>query len=356
MVIVVCGVAVSTLLVLVLAAAYRSVTAGVESYVGQRRIDFWVAPPGSDNLIRSSGMLPGGAARALGKFDGVQAADPMLRGFVSATSAGRLRPLTLLALGYKGPDGLGAPPSIIAGRRPTGDGEVTLDRAAAHRLRVAVGDSVALNGEPFTVVGLSTGTNLLATQFAFVDAAAAGRAFGVFGSLSFVAVELAEGADPAAIKRGMEERYDNIRVYGRAEWVKNNVSEVSAGLLPLLVLIAIVGAVSATLLVALLVQGAVDDRRRDIAILFALGAPASAVGWSVVMHAEALVLTGGVIGAALTMGLEAVLRTSAPVVELAPRISDFVWVILAFALASLAATVAQLLRLRRIDPVEAFRP
>ncbi len=42
--------------------------------------------------------------------------------------------------------------------------------------------------------------------------------------------------------------------------------------------------------------------------------------------------------------------------ELAPRASDFAWVILAFVLASLAATLAQLLRLRRIDPVEAFRP
>jgi ABC-type lipoprotein release transport system permease subunit len=356
MAIVVCGVAIGTLLVLVLAAAYRSVTAGVESYVGQRRIDLWVAPRGSDNLIRSSAMLPGGAARALSKFAGVKTADPMLRAFVSVTSARRSRPLTLLALGYRGPDGLGAPPNVIAGRRPAGDGEVTLDRAAAYRLRVAVGDSVALNDRPFAVVGLSTGTNLLATQFAFVDGAAAERAAGVFGSVSFVGIELVDGADPAAVKRGMEERYDDIRVFDRTEWVKNNVSEVAAGLLPLLFLVSIVGAVSATLLVALLVQGAVDDRRRDIAILFALGAPASAVGWSLAVHAEALVLGGGVIGAALTMGLDAVLRTSAPVVELAPRASDFAWVILAFVLASLAATLAQLLRLRRIDPVEAFRP
>jgi putative ABC transport system permease protein len=355
-VIVAAGVAISTLLVLVLAASYRGVTAGLQSYVGQPGIDLWVAPVGADNLIRSSGMLPGGAAPALRKLDGVKTADPLLRGFVAVTSAGRSRPLTLLGLGYRSPDGLGAPPNLIAGRRPAADGEVTLDRAAAHRLRVGVGDSVQLNGEPFVVVGLSAGTNLLATQFAFVDGSAAERAAGVYGSVSFVAIALDRGVSPAAVKRRMEERYDNIRVFDRADWVRNNVSEVAAGLLPLIVLVSVIGAVSATLLVALLVQGAVDDRRRDIAVLFALGAPASAVGWSVVMHAEALVLGGGLIGAALTLGLEVVLRSSAPVIELSPRAADFAWVVLAFGLASLAATAAQLLRLRRIDPVEAFRP
>jgi hypothetical protein len=111
----VAGVAISTLLVLVLAAVYRSVTAGVESYVGQRRVDLWVAPLGSDNLIRSSGMMPLTMASMLGAVDGVKTADPMLRGFVSATAKARLRPLTLLAVGYRGPDGLGAPPSLPAG-------------------------------------------------------------------------------------------------------------------------------------------------------------------------------------------------------------------------------------------------
>ena len=355
-VIAVSGVAISTLLVLVLAAVYRSVTVGVESYVGQRRVDLWVAPLGSDNLIRSSGMMPMAMVSALGKVEGVRTADPMLRGFVSATSASSPRPLTLLAVGYRGPDGLGAPPSVVAGRRPSGEGEVTIDRAAAHRLGVGVGDSVMLNGRHFAVVGLSSGTNLLATQFIFLDGTSAEQAAGVFGRVSFVGIEVADSADPAAVRRRIEERYENVRVFDRREWMKNNVSEVAAGFLPLLVLVSLVGAVSATLLVAMLVQGAVDDRRRDIAILLALGTPASTVGWSVVLHAESLVLGGGLLGAALLLGLEAVLKANTPMVELAPRATDLVWVMVSFGLASLAATMVQLLRLRRIDPAEAFRP
>jgi ABC-type antimicrobial peptide transport system permease subunit len=178
----------------------------------------------------------------------------------------------------------------------------------------------------------------------------------VFGRVSFVGIEVADSADPAAVKRRIEERYENVRVFDRGEWVKNNVSEVAAGFLPLLVLVSIVGAVSASLLVAMLVQGAVDDRRRDIAILLALGTPASAVGRSVVLHAEAMVLGGGLLGAALMVALKAILKENTPMVELAPRVTDLVWVVMSFGLASLAATMVQLLRLRRIDPAEAFRP
>ena len=350
------GVAVSTLLVLVLAAVHRSVTVGVESYVGQPRADLWAAPLGSDNLIRSSGMMPMAAVSALRNVEGVRATDPLLRAFVSAASERSPRPLTLLAIGYRGPDGLGAPPSVVVGRRPEGEDEVTIDRAAAHRLHVGVGDSVMLNGRSFAVVGLSSGTNLLATQFVFLVSTSAEQVAGVVDQVSFVGIELADGADPATVKRRIEARFVTVQVFERAKWVKNNVGEVAAGFLPLLVLVAIVGAVSATLLVALLVQGAVEDRRRDIAILLALGTPASVVGGSVVLHAESLVLSGGLLGGALTIGLQAFLRVNTPMVELAPRATDIVWVMISFGFASLVATLIQLQRLRSIDPVEAFRP
>ena len=50
------GVAATTLLVLVLVAAHRSLARGVHAYAGQPGIDLWVAPAGTDNLIRSSGL------------------------------------------------------------------------------------------------------------------------------------------------------------------------------------------------------------------------------------------------------------------------------------------------------------
>jgi len=350
------GVTVSALLVLVLVAGYRGVTAGVESYVGQDRIDLWVSPPGTDNLIRSSGLLPASLACGLARIAGVAAADPMLRGFVSVSSATQPRAMTLLAVGCRLPDGLGVPPRLAAGSLPARPGEVTLDRAAAHRLGVRVGDSVTVNLKRFRVAGLSSGTNLLATQFIFLDGPSAEQATGVFNRASFIGVKLAADADPAAVRRRILETYEDVQVFDRAEWVRNNANEVAAGFRPLLVLITAVGTVSAAVLVALLVQAVVDDRRQDIAVLLALGAPLSVVARSVVIHSASLVAGGACLGGALTLALAALLRATTPLLELAPRVTDLLWVLAAFGLAGLLVTLAPLLRLRRIDPAEAFRP
>jgi len=62
------GIATSTLLVLVLVAAYRSVRASVTGYAGQPGIDLWVAPVGTDNLIRSSSLFSSRLADSVGAY------------------------------------------------------------------------------------------------------------------------------------------------------------------------------------------------------------------------------------------------------------------------------------------------
>ena len=82
------GIAVSTMLVLVLLGAYRSVSAGIGEYLGQAGADFWIAPRGTDNLIRSSGLLEPGILDEIRTMRGVDRVDPILRAFVSAEARG----------------------------------------------------------------------------------------------------------------------------------------------------------------------------------------------------------------------------------------------------------------------------
>jgi hypothetical protein len=140
------GVALCALLTLVLFSAERSLAVAVRTYPGGAGADLWVAPYGTDNLIRSTGLLPWELSEDALDVPGVAAADPILRAFVTAEPPGGGRKATLLAIGYRLPDGLGGPPPLREGRLPQRWDEVVLDRAAADRLNVRIGSPLGSAG------------------------------------------------------------------------------------------------------------------------------------------------------------------------------------------------------------------
>jgi hypothetical protein len=354
------GVAATTLLVLVLFAAYRSLSIGVDAYAGQSRVDLWIAPPGTDNLIRSSGLLAPGYAAGIGSVRGVATVDPVLRSFVSVESAAtegyaRRGRLTLLAIAYSVPAGLGGPPAIVAGRAPTRSGETALDRASAHRLRVRPGDVVLVNRRPMTVVGLTRGTNLLATQFLFSDIDEAWLNDDIPGRSSFLLVALWPGYSAADVANEIQRRYPEVGVFDRATFVANNLREVASGLIPLLAMIAVLGVGVSSVLIVLIVQSLAEDRRADIAVLLALGASMRTVGVGLLLRAALVVLLGGLAGILLAFLFALVLDRLLPSIALSYTPGMVVLVLTTFFAAGVIAAVLPLLRLRRIDPLEAFR-
>ncbi len=355
------GVATCTLLVLALAGAFHGVRSAMDAYVGQRSVDLWMAPPGADNLIRGSfsSLIPLAYADSLRAMPGVLEVEPVLKAFLplrSRSDSAGTRRVTLLAIGYRVPDAVGGPPTLARGRAPKGRHEIALDRAAAWRLGVGAGDTVVLGALKVTVTGLTRGTNILATQFMFADFDAAAAIAGVKGQASFLLVRLAADREPDATARTLEARFSDFYFFTRARFLINNQREVSAGFLPILSLIAALGIVAAAVLVGLLMHGVVEERRAEIAVLLALGADAAAVGSGVMRHAVGLLLTGLTTGIAAAVLVAAVLDHSMPIIpmELSPGIALGVAGI--FLVAGLGSAMAPVFALRRIDPLEAFRP
>ncbi len=355
----VAGVALSTLLVLVLLAAHRSLTEAVDRYCAVGQVDLWLAPPGADNLVRSSGTLPWEVSEAAVEVPGVAAADPILRSFVAVEAQERpgAAPsrVTLLGIGYRLPDGLGGPPAMAEGRPPARWDEVALDRAAAHRLSARVGDLLLIAGMEVRLTGLTRGTNLFATQFLFGDLGSACRAAGLAGRVSFVAIRVADSDKPAAVAKRLREALPGVSVLSRPDFAAANRREVAAGLVPLLALIAILGLAVAAALVALLAQGLVEERREEVAVLLALGTPPGALTRALLSHLARLVAAGSAAGGALAFLFARVMDRTLPTVELAIRWHDLLPVAAAFLVAALLAGTVPVARLRRVEPLEAFR-
>jgi len=356
----VAGVATCMLLVVVIASAYRSVRTAMAGYAGQAGIDLWVAPEGVDNMIRGSytGFIPLVDLDPLRAIPGVAAADPILQGFLpvqSLATSGPPKRLTLLTVGFRFPDGLGGPPSYVKGRPPQSFDEVVLDRAAAYRLGVGLGDAIDFFECEFTVVGLTTGTNIMATQFLFAEFDAVAGAGQRRGRASFIVVRAAPGTDRDEIARAIEARFPGLRAFTREEFTTANDREVAAGFIPILALVTILGLGAAALLVGLLILSVVDERRGDIAVLMAMGAGTPAIGWGVLAQAASLSMRGAALGIVLAYGLRAGLESFMPMIPLRISVLDVVLIAILFILRGAAGALAPVVRLSAIDPLEAFR-
>jgi ABC-type antimicrobial peptide transport system permease subunit len=354
------GVATCTLLVIVIASAYRSVRTAMASYAGQSGVDLWVAPEGVDNMIRGSytAFIPLVDVVPLRAIPGVAAADPILQGFLpvqSLASSGPTKRLTLLTVGFRFPDGLGGPPAYVKGRLPQAFDEVVLDRAAAYRLGVGLGEAIDFFDSEFTVVGLTTGTNIMATQFLFADFDVVAGGGQTRGRASFIVVRIASGADRNGIARAIEARFPGLRAFTREEFTAANDREVAAGFIPILALVTTLGLVAAAVLVGLLILSVVDERRGDIAVLMAMGTGAPAVGRGVLVQATGLSVRGAALGITLSYGLRAALDSFLPMVPLRISVLDVVLISFLFVLTGSAAALAPVVRLSAIDPLEAFR-
>ena len=352
------GVATSSLLVLVLFAAFRNPAAALTAYATQPGLDVWVTPAGTDNFVRTSGFLPAGLVDDVRAIDGVAATDPLVRIFVRAVPLDpgprEDRGVMLLAVGYRVPDGLGGPPSFLTGRAPRGNGEVAVDRAAAFRLDVTLGDTLLVNGVEVRVVGLTQGTNLLITQLLFFDVAVAESTSGLEDQVSFVAVS-SKTADSQSLVRRIKEEFPGVNVMSTGAFVRNSVRESASGFEPVLALIAVLGLLAAAVLIALLLQGLVEDRRAEIAVLAAMGMSANRIGADIVLNASMLVGAGVVIGGGSSLGLQVALDRALPTVQLTFMPADVAITLGAFFLAGVVGALLPVLRLSAIEPIEAFQ-
>jgi putative ABC transport system permease protein len=348
------GVAMAALLVLLLMAVERSLTSGIRAYAGSRQIDYWVGARGTDNLIRTSSLLPAPLALTIRGLAGVAQASCIARGFAKAHTLGDSeRGVTLLVMGYDPATRLGSAPAVGTGRLASADDEVAVDAAAAHRLRARVGDALELGARRFRITAITEHTNLMATQLAFLTLAGSARLAGSGSPCSFVAVKAMERA--TGLEARLARLSPDIEVHARDDFAANSVSEVMTGFRPFAALLGVIGIATASLLLALLVHGLIERSRRELSVLLALGATLASLVTALLAELWLLILLGVGLAGVLALLLRVALQHWLPCIELDLATCDVVRTAGLFALSCSLAIVPSLLRLLRLDPMEAFR-
>ena len=295
--------------------------------VEQFGADQWVLPEGVSAPFTSVSVMPAAA------LDAVDAAtkSPVVISRSSVAEGGE--PEEVVLVGFE-PGGLGAP-QIVEGRAPGGAGEVALDRAAGIDVQAAV----TVGGQPFTVVGLTEDTTVLAgIPFTYLTLPEAQLL--AFTSTEVISSVLVSG-ELAPLPAGL------------AALTADEV--VDQTLQPLDGAIASIDLVRALLwIVAAIIVGAVVylsalDRQRDFAVLKAVGTPNSSLLGSLALQAV-LIALGAVALAAI---IQIFLAPQFPLPVTVPARAFWQLPLLAVVMA-LAAGAIGMRKVLRSDPSQAF--
>jgi len=346
------GIAGCVVLMLFLLGVYRGVADGSLEYIRANRTDLWILQRNASNILRcTSVLLPVQAAHVAG-IPGVETVAPVL--LILATIGREPEAATVYLAGYNPASGLGGPPAIPVGREPAADDEIVLDAAFARKFSYLVGDTVTIRNQHLSVVGISTGTNAFVVQYAFVNLATAQRLVGVPGLATAYLVRLSHGASREAVAPAIRAALPTVAVFDQTTFLANNTREMQAGFLPFIFTISALGLTVLTVVLSLLLSIHILERRRELAVMKALGAPPCFLGLATIKQALMLAGAGGVVALLLFWPVVELVQALAPEVAVDLQTTEALWIVGLVAVTALASALVSMQRLRRIYALEAF--
>lgn len=347
------GVALCVILMLFLLSVYRGVEQGSVEYVRASDADLWVLQRHATNILRGSSLLTTSHGYVLRNTDGVKSASPVLFLLAGVKMPGGST--TIYLTGFEPEAGRGGPPEISNGSNVTADDQIVLDGSFAARYKIAVGDLLPINDDTLKVVGLSGGTNMFVIQYAFVTLKKAQTIAGFPGIVSCYQLKVEPGGHPNEVAEQIRFDLPGVVVYDRHTFLQNNIREMKSGFLPLLYVVAVLGAIVLTAILSLILSVNVLERRQDFAVMKAIGAPNVFIPKLVIQ--QALVLSGiGVVAAIVFFfPLVALIERLAPEVSAISSLNQIVTVAISVGLISLISSIIPNRKLRKIYPLEVFR-
>lgn len=345
-----------------LVLTFEGVRAGLHqqtrSFAQHLPADLVAMQSGVANLLGARSVLPQSVRRAVERIPGVKTAHPLAGLPVIYSSGERISPVYVLAY-----DTAGGPLRIVEGRGIENADEIVVDANLARRHGFRSGDVVEFLGHRFVVAGLSGGTTNPFNPYVYarldnlIDLYMAGDLPEQMAesALSFLLIELRDGADLRSVRETIERDVPEVDVYTPWEIGESDVQRVEGFLGPALSLLIAISWIVAALIVALTLYASVLGRLGELAIVRAIGAAKVAVAGLVVAEAVLVSLLAFAVALGLALGLSRLLGWVAPQYPVEPFGPALLGRVLLVQIAT--AAIAPIFAVRRavvVDPVLVF--
>jgi putative ABC transport system permease protein len=346
------GVALAMMLIIILNGFLSGIYVQVTAYLDNSPAELIVAQDGVTNLLGATSLLPSDAEDLARGIRGVDNATPIVSQFVILDIHDQK--VVSYMVGYD-PDEGGGPWLLKAGQAPARNDEVVLDWVMAGEHGFEIGDKIDILGEPFTVVGLSEGTNSWMASFFFIEKEAAERLLLAPGATSFLLLTLEPGADVTIVEALLRRRLRDVEIVP-VEIIKQKDLELLVEIfaIPLRLMVSIAFAVG-TAILGMVIYTATVERKKEYGVLKAVGAKNMQLYWLVTQQGLVTGLLGVLLGIGMAWLASQRIMSSWPKFLIIFQPGTVLSTSFIGLLMGLLAALLPARQVARLDPVEVFR-
>ncbi|MBI2984694.1 MAG: ABC transporter permease [Candidatus Kerfeldbacteria bacterium] len=353
LVITVSGVTFSVVLIIILQALYQGWSFKTGEYIRSQDADLWVGQAGSRDMFHSISLLPATARSKIVSISGVSRVTPFIGKRVAFHVNDKDRVVYLVR--YDGSQNSTGPVRIVDGKSVPGPGEIIIDRIFANNSRVVIGDTLEIGDDRLTIVGLSSGGDLVTLSYAFVSGPDADRIFQLPNLVNYFLVRLSPGADSQTAQRAIETAVDNSTVFPRDEFVSVNAEFIKESFLPIILVLVLIGVATGIAVIGLTIFTSTIEKSREYGVLKAIGATGRHLNQIVAVQSLIAGLLGYAVGVMVAVGLGMIVGNLVPGFVVRFRVVDFLWIFAVAIVMALLAAFIPAKRLASIDPALVFK-
>jgi len=347
------AIAAALVLVMLFEAIWQGESSQVIAYVRKADADVWVMQKGVSNMHMATSLLDSWKESSVAEISGVADVTPIL--YMNTIVQVGNRNWFAYVVGLAPDARRGGPWDIAQGEARAQPGETVIPAMMATISEVKVGDAVQVANKTFRISGLSNGTFSMANPVLFVHADDLREILSAYGFVSYLLVKAQPGVAPAALAARIREQVNNVSALPRDAFVQSDYEMAIMMGSELIGIFTAIGAVLAVLLVAFTLYTHTIRRRRELAILKALGFRQHHIYAGVLFEAIVLMAVGFMLACLLALGGVYLTSLIAPQVTMQLTGTIVAKVGLVGTGVALLATLIPARQIARIDPQLVFQ-
>ncbi len=345
----VAGVAVAALLLAFMLALYTGWNTRIASYVQEVPADLWVVQDGNENFFSAS-LLPDSKLDAVRTMPGVVGVNSLLGRTLKLSHNGKT--YDSYVLGFDA-GGIGGPLHIKKGSGTPQAGEIVVDDVLARTAGIKIGDELGVKDQMLSVVGISTGGNIVLSQLSFVSKEEARKIVGLDNFSNFGLVRTEKGqAGLVAIEIN---KIPGVTAFPSHEFAAKSRKVLQRNVLPILAVVVVLVFIVGSVVVGLTIYTATLEKEREFGVMKAMGTPNKFLVLAVVEQSLICGLIGFAVGEVAVVTVSGFAQRLVPQFVTLLRWQDALVVLVAVVVMSLLAASLPVQRVLRVDPLRVFK-
>ena len=293
------GIAGAFILVIFFDAVFRGESTQIVAYAEKTNPHVWVMQKGVANMHMATSFLWDWKADKVRELEGVKLVTPISY-LNTIIRAGEVEAFAFI-VGLL-PDAERAGPWEMAeGRKIEKSGEVVIPDVLAKLTGTTLGDKVMITDRAFTIVGLSRGTYSSANAIAFVPFDDLEAILKSGGTYSFLLVDLEEGYEAAAMAEKIRTEVEKVNALTQEEFIRNDFAMAMQMGVEIIFMMSIICSALAALITGFTAYMQVVKKKRELAIIKAMGAGRASLIFGILIQSAVIALTGFAMAAGFAL-------------------------------------------------------